>query len=161
MISRVLLFTTILFLGAFSINAQEHAIKVNPVGLAFSIANVGYEFETKESQTLSFSGLYYNISDVSGFGAGAAYRFYFSKKDAFRGWHAGPTLAYVALEDSDNNSVGAFGLGGEIGYQWIIGNHFLIDTFLGVGYVAANSNDLNTDLQTVSVNLGVSIGYAW
>ncbi len=142
-------------------NAQEQAVKANPIGLAFGVANAGYEFATNETQTLTISGLYYNISDASGFGVGAEYRFYFSSDEALRGWHAGPSVGYVSLEDDFNNSASFFALGGEVGHQWIFGEHFLLDVFAGLGYVAGDSDDLAVTVDAVAVSLGVAIGYAW
>ncbi|PWH82638.1 hypothetical protein DIS18_10390 [Algibacter marinivivus] len=158
---KILLFTAVFFIGISSINAQEQAIKVNPIGLAFGVANAGYEFATNESQTLTIAGLYYNISDVSGFGAGVEYRFYFSSDEALNGWHAGPSLGYVSLEDDFNNSAGFFTVGGEVGHQWLIGEHFLVDVFAGLGYIAGSSDDLAVTLSSTAVSLGVSVGYAW
>ena len=74
---KLLLFAAIAVFGLSTVDAQEQAVKLNPVGLAFGVANAGYEFSTSDKQTLTIAGLYYNISDVSGFGAGAEYRFYF------------------------------------------------------------------------------------
>lgn len=158
---KLFLCSIIAVFGMSTINAQEQAIKVNPVGLAFGVANAGYEFSTNDSQTLTIAGLYYNISDVSGFGAGAEYRFYFSSGEALRGWHAGPSVGYFSLEDDFNNSAGFFTIGGEIGHQWILGEHFVIDTFAGLGYIAGNSDDLAVSLSSAAISLGVSLGYAW
>ncbi len=146
---------------AFSfLNAQESAIKANPVGLAFGIANAGYEFSINDTQTVTVSALYYDVSDVSGFGAGGEYRFYFSD-EALRGWHAGPTVGFFSLKGSgffsDTTST-IFTIGGEAGHQWILGEHFLIDTFIGIGFVSGGG-DLSVD--GAAIGLGVSLGYAW
>lgn len=139
--------------------SQNNAIKVNPLGLAFGVANAGYEFSTSENQTATISGLYYNVSDISGFGVGAEYRFYFSSKEAFKGWHAGPSIGYLSLEDDSNTSASVFSLGGEIGHQWVFGSGFLIDVFAGVGYVTGG-DDLS-GLNSTAIGLGFSLGYAW
>lgn len=136
-------------------------IKANPIGLAFGVANAGYEFATNDAQILSISGLYYNISDVSGFGLGAEYRFYFSSNQALRGWHAGPTAGYFGLSDNFDNSAGFFSVGGEAGHQWIFGEHFLLDLFAGVTFVTGNSESLNASFDSLAIGLGVSLGYAW
>ncbi|HHC78894.1 MAG TPA: DUF3575 domain-containing protein [Flavobacteriia bacterium] len=147
-------------LVAFSFsNAQEQAIKVNPVGVAFGVANAGYEFSLKEDQTLTIAALYYNISDISGIGAGAEYRFYFSTHEALRGWHAGPNIGFFSLEDDFNNSATVFSLGGEVGHQWIFGEHFVVDVFANLGAVFGSSSTL--DVNSTAVGLGVSLGYAW
>ncbi len=147
------------FAFSFS-NAQESAVKANPIGLAFGIANAGYEFSINDTQTVTISALYYDVSGVSGFGVGGEYRFYFSD-EALRGWHAGPTAGFFSLEGSglfSDTTATIFTIGGEVGHQWIIGEHFLVDTFLGIGFVSGGG-DLSVD-GTV-IGLGVSFGYAW
>lgn len=158
---KTFLVALIAIFGLVKLSAQDQAIKVNPVGLLFGIANAGYEFSTNESQTLTISGLYYNVSEISGFGAGLDYRFYFSSGQALRGWHAGPSVGYFGLKDDSNNSAGFFSIGGAAGHQWIFGEHFALDVFAGLGYVAGNSDDLSTSINALSVSLGVSLGYAW
>ncbi len=105
--------------------------------------------------------MYYNISDVSGFGAGAEYRFYFSSGEALRGWHAGPSAGYFSLEDDFNNSAGFFSIGGEVAHQWIFGEHFALDLFAGLGYVTGKSDNLAVSISSTAVSLGLSLGYAW
>ncbi|WJJ95817.1 DUF3575 domain-containing protein [Algibacter luteus] len=158
---KLFLLVAIALLSLTSMNAQEQAIKANPIGLAFGVANAGYEFSTNDNQTLTIAGLYYNISDVSGFGAGLEYRFYFSSDEALRGWHAGPSVGYFSLEDDFNNSAGFFSIGGEVGHQWIFGEHFALDVFAGLGYVAGSSDDLAVTINSAAVSLGVALGYAW
>ncbi len=144
---------------AFNItNAQTNVIKANPLGLAFGIANAGYEFTTSDSQTATISGLYFNVSDITGFGAGAEYRFYFAD-EAIRGWHAGPSLGYFSLEDNSNNSASVFSIGGEVGHQWIFGEHFALDVFAGLGF--NTGGDSLAGFNSTAASLGVSIGYAW
>ena len=158
---KKLFLTLIAFVLFCSANAQENAIKANPIGLAFGVANAGYEFAVNDTQTLTISGLYYNISDVSGFGAGAEYRFYFSSDEALRGWHAGPSAGYFSLSDDYDNSAGFFSIGGEAGHQWIFGEHFVLDVFAGLGFVTGSSDDLAVSVNSTAVSLGVAIGYAW
>lgn len=144
-----------------TIFGQEQAIKANPIGLAFGVANAGYEFSTNDAQTATISALYYNISDVSGFGIGGEYRFYFSSGEALRSWHAGPSIGYFNLSDDFDNSSGFFSIGGEAGHQWIFGEHFLLDVFAGLSFIAGDSDSLSVTVDSLGVGLGVSIGYAW
>ena len=143
------------------VSAQEQAVKANPIGLAFGVANAGYEFSVRDAQTLTLSALYYNISDISGFGVGAEYRFYFSRNEVLRGWHAGPSVGYFSLSDDFDNSAGFFTIAGEIGHQWILKEHFLIDTFAAVGLISGSSDDLTTSVDSTAITIGVSLGYAW
>ncbi len=159
---RKLVLISFLCIGLFgTVKAQEQAIKANPIGLAFGVANVGYEFATNDAQTLTISGLYYNVSDISGFGIGGEYRFYFSSDQALRGWHAGPTAGYFGLSDDFDNSSGFFSIGGEAGHQWIFGEHFLVDVFAGLSFVSGSSDNFEVSVNSVTVGLGVSLGYAW
>jgi hypothetical protein len=112
---KILAFTIILFSFSLS-NAQSKIIKVNPLGLAFGIANAGFEFKTAENQSLAVSGISYNISEITGLGAGAEYRFYISG-EALKGWHAGPSISFFSLEDDANNSATVFSIGLETGHQ--------------------------------------------
>jgi len=137
---------------------QSSAVKVNPVGLAFGVANAGYEFSTSDSQSATISGLYYDVSGISGFGVGAEYRFYFGG-EALKGWHAGPSLGYLSLEDDFNTSASVFSFGGEVGHQWVWNSGFLVDVFAGLGFATGGDN-LN-GLDSTTIGIGVSLGYAW
>ena len=138
--------------------SQSRAIKGNPLGLAVGITNVGYEFSTKDSQSITISGLYFNILDIEGVGAGLEYRFYFDK-EAITGWHAGPTIGYFKLEDKFDVSASVFNIGVEIGHQWIFGEHFLLDVFGGYGF-NSGGDDL-FGFNTTTGTAGLSLGYAW
>lgn len=137
---------------------QSSAVKVNPVGLAFGVANAGYEFSTSDSQSATISGLYYDVSGISGFGVGAEYRFYFGG-EVLNGWHAGPSLGYLSLEDDFNTSASVFSFGGEVGHQWVWNSGFLVDVFAGLGFATGGDN-LN-GLDSTTIGIGVSLGYAW
>ena len=156
-IKNLVLGVTLLF--SCVVFAQNNAIMANPLGLAFGVANAGYEFTTTDAQTATISGIYYGISGIKGYGAGAEYRFYFSSGEAFKGWHAGPSLGYFALEDDFNTSASVFSIGGEAGHQWVFDNGFLIDAFASVGFVTGG--DTLAGLNSTAIGLGFSIGYAW
>jgi len=151
----VFIFSMFLALTAFG---QSSAVKVNPVGLAFGVANAGYEFSTSDSQSATISGLYYDVSGISGFGVGAEYRFYFGG-EVLNGWHAGPSLGYLSLEDDFNTSASVFSFGGEVGHQWVWNSGFLVDVFAGLGFATGGDN-LN-GLDSTTIGIGVSLGYAW
>lgn len=138
-------------------NAQSKIIKVNPLGLAFGIANAGFEFKTAENQSLTVSGISYNISEITGVGVGAEYRFYISG-EALKDWHTVPSIGFFSLEDDANNFATVFSIAVEAGHQWIFGEHFALDIFAGYGFIAGD-NTLN-NLNQTSLSLGVSLGYA-
>ena len=146
---------------AFSFsNAQESAIKANPIGFAFGIANVDYEFALNDTQTVIVSALFYKTSNVTGFGVGGEYRFYFSD-EALRGWHAGPTAGFFSVKGSgslSNTSSSIFVIGGEGGHQWILNEHFVIDAFATLGFISGGGD---LDVSGIAPGIGASIGYAW
>jgi hypothetical protein len=147
-----------LFFAFTTVKAQSNIIKANPLGLAFGIANAGFEYATTDSQSLTISGIYFNVLNIKGIGAGLEYRFYFSG-EALRGWHAGPSVGYFSLEDDFNNSASVFSVGGEAGHQWIFGEHFAVDVFAGLGY--GTGGDELSGFNATAFSLGASLGYAW
>ena len=141
-----------------AVNSQTSVIKANPLGLAVGVANAGYEFTMGEKNSLTVSGTYYKVSDISGIGAGAEYRWYFGE-EVLKGWHAGPTVGFFSLKDNANTKATVFTFGGEAGHQWIFDNNFVVDVFAGLGYVTGG--DKLAGLNATAVSLGVSLGYAW
>jgi len=151
--------STIFLLFVFSsLIAQKNAIKANPLGLAFGALNAGYEFAVGDNQTVTISGIYYDFSGIYGVGVGAEQRFYFSTKEAFKGWHAGPSIGYASLQDN-GDTAGIFSFGAEVGHQWTFRSGFLVDLFGGLGFVVGGESLGNINSTLASV--GVSIGYAW
>ena len=155
---RKILVLGALFLTFNIANAQNNVIKANPLGLAFGIANAGYEFTTTGSQTATISGIYFDVLGINGGGIGAEYRFYFDG-EAIKGWHAGPSLGYLSLSDDFNSSASVFSFGAEIGHQWIFGESFALDIFAGYG--AVTGGDDLSGLSSSASSIGLAIGYAW
>ena len=146
-------FLVLIAVFTFSMSfAQEQAVKVNPIGILVGYANAGYEFTVKETQTVTVSALFYDISGVNGVGVNGEYRFYFDSGEALKGWHAGPNVGFISF----NNSSSTITFGGEAGHQWILGENFLIDAFVGVNLLPGG-----TITNSVAIGLGASIGYAW
>jgi hypothetical protein len=155
---KKIIFILFLFYVFNSLQAQKNAVKVNPLGLAFGAVNGGYEFAVGDNQTVTISGVYYDFSGIYGFGVGAEQRFYFSSKEAFKGWHAGPSIGYASLQDN-GDTASIFSFGGETGHQWVFENGFLIDLFGGLGFVVGGESLGNINSTVASV--GLSIGYVW
>ncbi|NCT10368.1 MAG: DUF3575 domain-containing protein [Flavobacteriia bacterium] len=147
-----------LFFAFNNSTAQTQVVKVNPLGLLFGIANAGYEFTTTGKQTATISGLYFNVSDITGAGAGLDYQFYFGEQ-SIRGWHAGPSVSYFSLSDNTDVSASVFSIGGVGGYQWVFGEHFALDLFGGISF-SSGGEDL-TGFNATGGVFGVSLGYAW
>ena len=69
-IKRILILVVAL-ISFSAVNSQTSVIKANPLGLAVGVANAGYEFTMGEKNSLTVSGTYYKVSDISGIGAGS------------------------------------------------------------------------------------------
>lgn len=167
-------------LASLGINAQENVIKVNPLGLAFGAAELGYERALNDKSSLEVS-LAYSSSDATfssgevekatGFGAEGKYKLYFSSsKDAPRGWYAAPTVSYASSSvDSslgDTGKFSFFGVGAIAGHQWIFGGRdsgFALDLNLGFQYISASTSGSITGISIDGVlpRLGLALGYAW
>lgn len=144
--------------------AQTNVVKVNPVGIAFGIANAGYEITIADKQSVTISGTYFkesgdkSIEDVIGYGAVIDYNFYFSsEKNAPIGFHVGPGAGVFFLSD-DIDNVSVFYLNGTAGHQWVLWEHFAVDLFAQFSYFTqTNLSAINS----INYGIGLSIGYAW
>jgi len=122
----------------------------------------------------------------SGIGFGGEYRYYITNasRDVPSGAYVGPYISYDTFKQTVKNSVnaggtgddldvetsiGSFGVGGQIGWQWLIGDVFAIDLNLGVGFrsVSDNSDDSDSDINFSLANNGIglkssfALGYAF
>jgi hypothetical protein len=156
---RKVLFAAVLFLGALTANAQEegngqNVIKVNPLGLLFGSANVGYERALSEKSSFviapQFGGFKFGGVKYSSFGAGAQYRAYFSKtKTAPEGFYAAPAVSFVSgkvkvddgMDNKEETKFSSFGAGAMVGNQWIFNSGFVIDLGGGIMYQKFNYKD--------------------
>jgi hypothetical protein len=160
---NLLTFITILVIST-SVKAQ--VVKVAPIALAFGVINAGYEAKLGEKSSLYPSASFYSRSSVSGFGLGLQYRKYLSaSKDFPAGFFIAPEVQYGSFKQKDfaDFSYSAFSLGAQIGYQWLLGDNFTIETSIGPAYWIANSTGGATItydgvLPSIGFNLGYMIG---
>ena len=176
---KVFLVAVLVFAGMSNIKAQENVIKVNPLGLLFGSAQLGYETALNEKSAVELSLAYSSVkatvgsdsdAKATGFGGEGKYKFYFSSNyDAVRGWYAAPVATYASTKASSDDSEGKlsyFGVGAVAGYQWVFGggdSGFALDLNLGAQYISANTSG---DISVVTIDgilprLGLSLGYAW
>lgn len=153
---KKLLLTLLIFLS-FTIQSQTKIIKANPLGLAFNMANLGFEFSNKHNQSTTFSALYYTESNTEGFGVGVEKRFYFKSNKVLKGFHAGPNFGFLSVTNNNDVNFEIFSAGGEFGYQWFIGKHFALDLFSGVNFLTGSSYFK----ETIAFGIGFSLGFAW
>lgn len=176
---KKVLFVAAMALMSFGVNAQENVIKVNPLGLAFGAAELGYERVLNENSSVELA-LAYSSSDATfssgevekatGFGVEGKYKFYFSSsKGAPRGWYAAPVATYAsasAKSSGDSGKVSIFAVGAVAGHQWIFGGRnsgFALDLNLGVQYISASTSGSisGVSIDGILPRLGLALGYAW
>lgn len=160
--------------------AKANDLYVNPLGFLFGIANLGYERSLGHDQTWKVQGEYlHSGTSTDGFtamGAGAGWRFYFDPRHPMTGWFLGPevdvldltfnyqvtTTVYqygyaVGTQTSNQSTSGLFyGVSAEVGYQWLLGDSFLITPGATVGYFAGSLN-LGSGAPTLGFG-GISAG---
>jgi hypothetical protein len=161
-----------------NVNAQDNAVKANPLGLIFGTAQFGYERAVTEKTSIEVSLAYASVSatvdsedtKATGFGAEGKYKFYFSSaQQGIRGWYAAPTVGFNSTKASSGDSEGKLSwvAGGAVaGYQWVFGggdSGFALDLNFGAQYVSAKtSGDISgITIDGILPKLGLSLGYAW
>ncbi len=161
-----------------NVNAQENAVKANPLGLIFGTAQFGYERAITEKTSVEISLAYASVSatvdnddtKATGFGAEGKYKFYFSSsQQGIRGWYAAPTAGFNSAKATSGDREGKLSwvAGGAVaGYQWVFGggdSGFALDLNFGAQYISAKTSG---DIEGVTIDgilpkLGLSRGYAW
>ena len=112
----------------------------------------------KGNQSATISALYYDKDDVKGGGIGLEKRFYFTVDQSLKGFHAGPSVGFFKLSETDHfdDSYNVFAVGAEIGHQWFLSKNFTADIFTGLSFLVADTSE-----EQFSIGLGFSLGYAW
>ena len=168
---RKILSTAVLCLCfIFAANAQEQAIKVNPLGLAFGNFNATYEKVLNDKSSVLISANYqYQLLgvDVNSFGLGLGWRYYITnkKKPVPAGFHVTPQIGanFGSVDDFNYNT---YVIGAEIGYQWVWDSGFLLDLGIGPGFYFFSGDyedvGFDTDGSSFIGPIGtLAIGYAW
>ncbi len=164
------LITAVLFCFAPKAKAQQNVIKLNPLSLAVLTLNVQYERALSQATSAQlgvfYTGFSFNVGDgkwsYSGVGITPEFRYYVtnSAQDAPRGLYVGPWVRYqsfntkIVVEDfftgqEEEGKISATNIGGGaiLGYQWLFGDSFSLDMFLGPGY-GSGSSKVVTDTST-------------
>ncbi len=164
-------FSFVLFTMVLCANAQTSVVKTNPLGLAFGNFNVTYEKVLNPSSSFLVKGEYmFQLLgvDVNLGGIGAGYRYYIThlNKTVPTGFYLMPEIAFAFGSIDDDNgttySANTFGIGAEIGYQWIWSSGFALDLAVGPMYTKINSDDLGaTGDGGIIPTATLAIGYAF
>ncbi len=171
----ILLFCTTTYV-AMQAQERRNIIKTAPVSLAFGNFNVGYErVLNASSSVLVKANYFYQLGGikVNTFGAGVAYRYYFTHKkvEVPTGFYINPQAGFAFGspsddEDTESASFSTFSLGAELGYQWAWDSGFTLD--LGAGpnftFLGGDYEDIDFSYSGATVilpSLTVAIGYAF
>lgn len=157
----VLLF---LMLAGMVVNAQDHVIKAGLTGAILGDINFGFEQKLNDKSSLQFRFGYFDptlsvaipekaftpkayslLESSGGINTSVEYRFYLSKKKGLQGFYVAPYLRYfnqkMLFDDeiegytfSVDTKLSTIGMGGQLGYQWIVNEVFTLDLFFfGIG----------------------------
>lgn len=162
--------------------AQQNAIKLNIFSLAVGTFNASFEHAINDNHTaqLGFYYLGYKTgsgtykTSFSGIGITPEYRIYFD--EALSGWYIAPYLRYQNYTlkqdyddyDTNGNYIGVatakgtlqtFGGGVIAGHQWLLGEHFTIDMFLGPGYNGGSVKVTDGDENQANFSTGLFDGF--
>ncbi len=156
-----------LLCAVVSMNAQKNVIKTNPFGLALGNFNLTYEKVLNTSSSVLFKGQYmFKLLglDVNLGGIGAGYRYYITnaKKQVPTGFYINPqtSLSFGSVSESGTSySATSFGIGAEIGYQWVWDSGFTLDLGIGPNYNVVSSEGVSGNGIVPSATL--AIGYAF
>ena len=180
-----LLFTIVLLMsvGAFA-QTKSNAIKINPLSAFLATGNVQYERAVSESSSVQlgvfYTGVSFGDTRFTGLGITPEYRLYIGNGEALDGFYIAPFARYQNFTitssatsssfDEAKASLSTYGGGVILGRQWLAGEAFVIDVFIGPSYNGGSLNVTqgnedsfdNTGLFTgVGVRWGVVLGYAF
>jgi len=153
---------------------SKRALKVNFVGNFIELTKVTYEHIVKPGRSLEVKGTLIDMGSDGGFGS-IGYKFY--KKPSFiapgmqrrhilEGTYFKPEIFIgksqrLLLFDSAEESEMSAGIILNIGKQWVLGKHFVIDTYFGVGAGGGNSFRGYFVGDGLALTSGLNFGFAF
>ncbi len=165
---KKLFISLMIVVAALTVNAQQkNVIKTNPIALAFGSFNASYEKVLNTKSSVIFSGHYmfqFLGLDVQAGGLGAAYRYYFThaKREVPTGFYLNPEIAFSfgsgkAANEDVRSSFSSFGIGAELGYQWVWDSGFALDLGIGPMY----RSGILSKSGGIGPAITIAIGYAF
>ncbi len=175
----------------------ENCIKLKVIPLLFRMASLQYERKIKDNMTVAcdVNLLFFSATtggttvSYNGFGLSPEFRFY-PGGEAMKGFFIGPYLSYLGMSlkgEVENTARGkgtgeisgitAIGGGAILGWKWIFGDVFALETHLGLNYLSltlpgkmdykyedgtSGSEDLGSFSGSgILPTAGLSLGYAF
>jgi hypothetical protein len=163
-----------------AVQARQQEVSVNPVGLAWGLADVNYEAALGRKNSW-LAGLDLGLRGYPGWsysalGVHGSYRWWWLEDRALQGIYAGPRAGVVIYNyhydwyDGPNKgtetlSATGISLGGEGGYQWIFNNGLLLRAGGELNYVLGSLSAKPGAPALLGFGLVpnaiAAVGYAW
>lgn len=177
---KISLLLAIVAIVGFGANAQtkSNAIKINPLSAFLATGNVAYERAVSPSSSVQL-GVFYTGASLSstkftGLGITPEYRFYLGSGEALDGFYVAPFARYqnFTIKETELDSKGTLStIGGGVilGRQWLAGEAFAIDLFIGPSFSSGDvkvddgsEDDFSTGFFTgFGVRWGVMLGFGF
>jgi hypothetical protein len=166
-----------LFAVSFSASKTNAQARPSPATQVISInfipalidfpMSIQYEFKADPTDSWLLRLNYWPglSSQWTGFGFGAAYRFYIADSRALTGLAVAPAADLYLFKQSQlsggsgTRSAIAVAIGGDLTYKWIF-DEFAVEPIVGVRY-GIGGTSVPPDVATIFPIIGVSVGYAW
>jgi hypothetical protein len=139
---------------------HNQVLSANPFGLMFEWFNADYERKINESSTWGASASWWSPGgDADYVNAQVAYRYY-PQGAAFSGFYLGGKggLHSVSVDAASGEF---FGLGFELGYNWLLGAKRNVSVGMGAGATRLFGADLNGASLTIPTVRLVNVGIAF
>jgi len=120
---------------------HQQTLSTNPFGLMFELINAEFERTMTPRTTWGVSGSYFGLSDLDYVNGNVMFRFY-PQGTALRGFFIGSRTGVFRV-DNDVDAGLFFGMGFEIGYNWLLGAEQNFDVSLGLGATRLFGGDLD------------------
>ena len=140
---------------------HDHVLSANPFALLYEWFNADYERRVSDGASVALIGSWISLDsgDEDYVSLNAQYRFY-PQGAALSGFYFGPKLGFYRVDDGSDDGV-AFGLGFDLGYQWLMGERENVAVALGIGATRLFGGDLDDFSVTVPTVRLVNIGWAF
>lgn len=139
---------------------HKQVISANPFGLMFGWFNVDYERKINESNTWGASASMLSLGDDTDYvNTQLAYRYY-PQGAALTGFYLGGRGGMHTVDLAGENGR-FFGLGFELGYDWLIGSKRNVSIGVGAGATRLFGGDLNGATMTIPTLRLINVGIAF
>ena len=140
---------------------HERLLTANPFLILAEWFNAEYEQKLNATSTVGLQGSVISIDDddTDYVSLTAMWRYY-PQGAALTGFYVGPRAGFYHVDDTDE-SANVFGVGFELGYNWLLGADRQFTIGMGVGANRLFGGDLDDDSAVVPTIRLVNIGWAF